>query len=186
MRRLLHRLARPAARAGQPRLAHRAGRASLASLAGLAGLALLGACGSAGPGSTPEDTVAAAREASADKDYAAFAALIAPEQLEEMAGMLRMLGTGPAGAEMRAELELTAEELQAMSSQELFAHAASHAADGESGPGLENDKFDHLDGAEILDTQVEGERAMVRVKSGDTTDALTLVRVDGKWYIDMQ
>ncbi len=162
-------------------------RQLLGTLSSLAILLLCAGCGgSSGPGSTPQDTFAAAQDAGSSKDYAAIAELYEPKQLDEMMGMFRSMASSPMGGELLKEMDLTAEELEDMSSQELFAHMARAAAEGKSGNEMKAESFDQMRGAEIVDTTVNGEHAVIKWKTSSETGALNLVRVDGKWFIDME
>jgi major membrane immunogen (membrane-anchored lipoprotein) len=146
--------------------------------AALAACALVACGGGSGAGSTPEDSFEAAKKVAADRDYAGMVDLISPSMLAKLEEQWKKGMEGP-GAEMMAKmLDMSADEMKAMSFSEYM--AAMMEKQAEKDP----ETVDAMKGATIKDKKVEGDRCTLTVTQADgKEEKVTLVREDGKWYL---
>ncbi len=141
---------------------------------------LMGACGGGGPGDTPEATFEALKSAVANHDFGGMFDMMAESTKEQMKPMFDALKAAPE-AQQKAMCEgmgIDAGSLDGMSFRDFFIMRGEKAAEEEE------DDFENMKDAEIIETKIDGEKATIKYKAGGETDTMKFILVDGKWVID--
>lgn len=146
--------------------------------AALAAVLLVACGGNTDAADTPEASFEAAKEAAADRDYAAMVELMAPSARAEMEKQWQQSMDGPGAGMMAKMLDKSEDEVKAMSFSEYM--AAMLEKNAEKDP----DSVDSMKGATIKDKKVEGDRCTLTVtQANGKEEEVTLVREGGKWYL---
>jgi hypothetical protein len=148
------------------------------SVAAVAVLALVfTACGGgSGPGSTPEDTFHAVKKAFAAKDFSAIVDLMPPSKLAEAEAEFDKNMSGPMAEGLAGVLGKDAEEVRKMGYKEFS--AAMLAKMVEKSP----EEFASMQDSEIISSKIDGDRATLKIKTGDEEQTVEFQKENGLWY----
>lgn len=157
----------------------------LRTCVGVVALAILfAACGGgSGGGSTPEATFETMKKAVTNKDWNGFFDCVAPSALEEQEKEFNE-GIGKEGPEgdmaramMAGMLGKEPDELKGMNFRDFMVAMMDKAVE------MDPDGFAQVKDAVIVESKIDGDKAVLKVKTGDDTDDMEMMKVDGKWYL---
>jgi hypothetical protein len=143
------------------------------------GLALLlGACGGSAAADTPEGTFESMRDAAVSGDWGAVYDLMSEQAQGQVGEQIDRMKQYPEPVRKQTceSLGVSAEELDSMSARDFFAKMMEKS--------LPAEEVEKIKSAKIVDTNVEGDKAVLKFETDGEQQTLQLVKKDGKWYID--
>jgi hypothetical protein len=152
-------------------------RIALITLA--AGL-LLPACGDTGkPGTTPQATFESVREAVADHEWGVVYDLLEGREIERVKRQLETDRTllEEQRQELLEELSISAGQLETMSARDYFIRYT------EVRSRARPETIERIAKAEILETKVDGEKAVITWQAGTETKEMELALREGLWFV---
>lgn len=128
------------------------------------------------PGSSPEDSFKALQRAFADKDWSAIIDFMPPSSVTAQEAKHKESLTGPMGEMMAERLELDLDTAKAMPFLEYTARVFGQSME------MNPKKMDSILNSKIITTVIEGDRATVKVNTGEKEQDAAFQREDGLWY----
>jgi hypothetical protein len=128
------------------------------------------------PGATPEASFTALQRAFAAKDWSAIIDFMPPSSVAAQEAKHKENLSGPLGELMAARLELEPEAVNAMSFKDYTAAVFGQSME------MNPKKMNSILNSTIIDTKIEGDRATIKVNTGEKEQDASFQLEDGLWY----
>ncbi len=139
------------------------------------------ACGGGSAGATPKATFEAMKAAGEKKDGGALYDLLSPDAQKKVAAQLDQMKATPVDqmqAEVKKQMEeqfgMTFDEMKKMSARDFMAKMFAKMSD---------EDLKEVKDTVFVSEKIDGDKAVVTTKQGDTEDTLQMVKIDGKWFL---